>query len=83
MLADTNMKVVLEIPFFSLSNANIEFAKLEKQTQRSYIVAEVLPTTSRIEHIEKREFVKVALNENSETFLMYVTALEVMLIHPS
>ena len=46
-----------------------------------------MPTTKQVELIDKKKFVKAALDENSETFVMYVAALEVplsgMTIHPS
>ncbi len=48
----------------------------EKLTWRSYTIAEALPTTSRVELIDKREFVKAALDKNSETFVVHVSALE-------
>lgn len=45
LLADTSMKVVLGISFFSLSNANFLF-DIENLTWRSYIMAEALSTTT-------------------------------------
>ncbi len=77
------MEVVLEMPFLSLSNADVEFAELGKLTWRSYIAADALPTTSWVELIDKREFTKAALDENSETFVMHVATLVAMTIHPS
>ncbi len=81
LLADTSIEVVLGMPFLSLSNVNVEFAELGKLTWRTYIVAEALPTTSRVELINKREFAKAALDENSETFVVHVSALEATRIH--
>ncbi len=77
LLADTNMEVVLGMLFLSLSNADVEFAELGKLTWRFYTAAEALPTTSRVELIDKREFAKAALDENSETFVIHVSALDV------
>ncbi len=54
LLADTNMEVVLRMSFLSLSNADIEFAELERLTWRSYITTEALPTTSQVKLIDKR-----------------------------
>ena len=85
LLADTSMEVVLGMPFLSLSNADVEFAELGKLTWRTYTAAEALPTTSRVKLINKREFARAALDENSETFVVHVAALEVptaMSIHP-
>ncbi len=85
LLTNTSMEVVLEMSFLSLSNADVEFAELGKLTWRFYIAAEALPTTSRVELIDKREFAKVALDENLETFVVQVSALDVaeLSIHPS
>ena len=85
LLADIHMEVVLGMPFLTLSNADIQFLKQEL-TWRSYTTAEALPTTKRVELIDKKEFVKAALDENSETFVMHIATLEAplsgMTIHP-
>lgn len=44
-------------------------------TQRSYIIVEALPTINQVELINKREFAKVALDENSNTYIVYVATL--------
>lgn len=48
LLADTSMKMVLEMPFLSFSNINVKFAELKKLTWRFYIIVEALSTTNRI-----------------------------------
>ncbi len=68
--------------FLALSNADFQFS-IKKLTWRSYTTAEAVLTTSRVELIDKREFAKVALDENSETFVVYVATLETTMIHPS
>ncbi len=83
LLADTSIEIVLGIPFFSLSNADVEFVELGKLTWRIYIAAEALPTTSWVELIDKREFARAALDKNSETFVIHVSALEATTIYPS
>ncbi len=85
LLADTSMEVVLGMPFLSLSNADVEFAELGKLTWRLYMAAEALPTPSRVEFIDKREFAKAASDENSETFVIHMSALNIAesSIHPS
>ncbi len=86
LLTDTSMKVILGMLFLSLSNKDVEFADQEKLIWRSYTAAEALPTTSWVELIDKREFVKAALDVNSETFVVHAAALELptaMPIHPS
>ena len=74
------------MPFLTLSNSDIQFAE-KKLTWRSYTAAEALPTTKRVELINKKEFAKAALDEESETFVVHVAALEAplagMAIHSS
>ncbi len=73
------------MPFLAFNNADFQFGA-EKPTWRSYIAAEALPTTSKVEIINKKEFAKAALDEYSETFVVHVAALEIltaMPIHPS
>lgn len=67
--------MVLKMPSLSLSNVDIKFATLKKLTWRSYTIAEALPTTNWVEPINKREFAKVAPNENPETLVMHVATL--------
>ena len=74
LLINVSVEVVLGMPFLTLSNADIQFLK-EQLTWRFYPAAEVLPTTKRIELIDKNKFVKAALDENSETFVVHVAAL--------
>ena len=79
-MADISTEVVLGIPFFTLSNVDIQFVEKEL-TWRFYTTAEALPTTKRVELIDKKEFVKVALDENSETYVVHVASLNLG-IHP-
>ncbi len=58
------MEVVLEMHFLALSNADFQFSA-EKFTWRTYIAVEALPTISRVELINKKEFARAALDENS------------------
>ena len=80
------MQVVLGMPFLTLSNADIQFVGKEL-TWRSYTIVEALPTTKQVELIDKKEFSKAALDEESETFVVHVAALEAplagMVIYPS
>lgn len=69
------MEMVLELFFLAFSNGDFQFG-IEKLTWRSYTVAEALPTTSQIELINKTVFVKVVLDKNFETFVIYMAALE-------
>ncbi len=73
--------------FLFLNNVDFQFGAGEL-TWRSYNAVEAPPTTKRVELIDKKKFGKVALDENSETFVMYIAALKAskpagMPIHPS
>ena len=70
------MEVVLRMPFLALSNANIQF-NTKSFTWRSYSTAEALPTNRRVELIDKHDFAKAVLDENSEMFVVHVAALGV------
>ena len=82
LLADISVEVVLGMPFLTLSNADIQFAEKEL-TWRSYTVAEALPTTKRVEIIDRKEFAKAALDEHVEAFVVHVTSLSTMPIYPA
>ena len=71
------MKLILGMPFLAFSNGDIQF-DTESFTWRSYSTAKALPTARRIELIDKYEFTKAALDKNSETFVVHVTALEAL-----
>ena len=82
LLADISAEVVLDLSFLTLSNADVQFVKKEL-TWRSYTTAKALPTTKRVELIDKKEFAKAALDENSETFVVHVASLNLVPgIHP-
>ena len=79
------MEVVLEMPFFTFSNADIKFAEKEL-TWRSYTTKKALLTTQKIELIDKKKFAKAALDENINVFVMHVSFLSVrskMTINPA
>ena len=68
------MKVVLEILFLTLSNADIQFAKKEL-TWRTYTTEYPLSTICQVELINKKKFAKVVLDENVEAFVVYIASL--------
>lgn len=59
--------------FLIFSNANILFSN-QKLIWRFYIVTKSLPTTKKIELIDKKKSAKVALNKNVEVFGLYITS---------
>lgn len=76
------MEVVLGIPFLFFNNADIQF-DMGEFIWKSYTTIEALCTTNRMELIDKYELIKAALDENSETFVVYVAIPETfgMTIH--
>ena len=85
LLADTSIEVILEMPFLTLSNADIQFVEMEL-TWRSYTAKEALPTTRKVELINKKEFAKAALDENIKAFVVHVSSLSLgskMMIYPA
>ena len=76
MLADTSIEVVLEMPLLFFDNVDIKFAELKKLTWKTYTINEALSIISWVKLIDKRKFAKVALDKNSEIFLVYVANLK-------
>lgn len=75
LLHDTSMNIVLRITFLGFDNADIRFVEIRKLTWSFYTFVKALPTINWVKFIEKTEFTKVALDKNSETFVIYVIAL--------
>ena len=46
------------------------------------MAAEALPTTRKVEIIDKKEFAVAALNADDETFMVYIAALVELIIMP-
>lgn len=76
-MANTSIEVILGILFLALNNTVFRFGA-KKLTLRTYTIAKTLPITSLLELINERKFAKAALNKNSETFVMYVSVLDVV-----
>ena len=72
------MEMILRMLFLTFSNIDIQFAKKEL-IWRFYTAVEALPTTKRVELIDKKEFAKTVLDEKSEIFVVHVVALEALL----
>lgn len=75
LLVNTNIEVVLRMFFILLNNRDFQF-DIRKFIWRSYTTIEVIPTTSWVELIDKREFAKVALDKNLKTVIIYITTLK-------
>lgn len=76
LLANTNIKVILRMPFLLPSNANIDF-ETRDFTWKKYSAIKVLLITRRVQLIGQQKFVKVAINENLKTFVVYIAGLKV------
>ncbi len=80
LLADVKPDIVLGMPFLTMNNADIDFQARDLQW-RSYTTGDILPTTRRVELIEKKEFAVVALKPEYEVFVINIAALGVDLDH--
>ena len=68
------MDIILEMPFLTLSNANIRFAE-ENLTWRTYTATDALPTIKRVQIIDQKEFAKAALDSNEEVFVVHIATI--------
>ena len=71
LVANVSPEVVLEMPFLSLSSADVDFLRRELRW-RTYSTEEALPTTRRVELVGKKEFAAVALNPEHERYVVHV-----------
>lgn len=74
LVADSKMDFVLEMPFFTLSNANIWFAE-EKLTWKTSIIANALSTIKKVQIIDHKKFAKAVLNPNKAAFVLHVATV--------
>ena len=74
-MANTKFDVILKMPFLKLSDADMSFGE-KTLTWRSYITSKALPTTKRVQIIEKKDFIIAAFDFNSKGFVIYVTIQE-------
>ena len=74
-MANTKFEVILEMPFLKISNADVSFGE-GTLTWKTYTTNKALPTTERVQIIDKKDFVIAALDANSETFVMHVAFRE-------
>ena len=73
LVANIGLEMVLEMSFLILSRANIQFGE-RKFVWRTYMAAEALPITKKVEIIDKKEFMAAVLNADSEIFIVYIAA---------
>ena len=75
LVADTQFEVILGMPFLKISNADVSFGE-RTLTWKTYTTIEALPTTEQVQIIDKKNFVIVALDANSKTFMVHVAIRE-------
>ena len=78
LFTDISVEIMLDMFFFKLSNANIEFAE-KKHIWKSYTTAAALPTSKEVELINKKKFAKKEMNKDFEMFVIYIAALKALL----
>ena len=71
MMANVSPEVVLGMFFLTLSRADVDFLG-PKFWWKTYIIKKVLPTTRRVELVDKEEFVAAALDSEHEIYVVHV-----------
>lgn len=83
LVADNSIEIILRMFFFSLSNADVHFAEIEKLICQNHIAETTLLITKTFEHINKRQFAVAILDKNAETFGVLIAAWLATSIHLS
>lgn len=76
MVTDTRIKVVVGMLFFTLSSADIQFAKKEL-VWKTYNTVKALLIIQRMKIINKKKFMAAVLNEEDKTCGIYIAAFTV------
>ena len=71
LVANISPEVVLEMPFFILSSADVDFLG-HKLRWRTFTTKEALSTTRRVDLVSKKEFATAVLDSEHETHVVYV-----------
>ena len=74
LVANVSPEVVLGIPFFALSSADIDFSGREL-CWRTYTTEEMLSTTRRVKLVGKKKFAAAALELEYKTYVVHVASL--------
>ena len=72
LLAKRSIEVILCMLFLTFNNANIQFTK-KKLTLRAYTTKKAPPTICWLELIDKKKFIKAALDEITKVFVVHVS----------
>ena len=82
LVANISPEVVFGILFLTLSSANVDFSSREPWW-RTYNTKEALPTTRRVELVNKKEFAAAALDLEHETYVVYVGSVSSVMLPSS
>ena len=74
LVANVSPEVVLGMPFLTLSNADVDFSSRDLWW-KTYTTEKALPTTRRVELVDKKEFATAALDPEHETYVVHVASL--------
>ena len=74
LVANISPELILGMSFFTLSDADVNFTGRELQW-RTYTTKEALSTIRYVELVGMKELVAIALDSESETFVVHVTSL--------
>ena len=74
LVANVSLEVVFGMLFITLSVADVDFSGRELWW-KTYTTEEALPTTRRVELVEKKEFAAAALNPEYETYVVHIASL--------
>ena len=82
LVVNISLKVVFEILFFILSDANIDFLDRELRS-RTYIIEEALLTIKHIKLVGKKEFAAAMLDSEHKTFVVHIISFSSVTSHNS
>ena len=68
------MEVVLEMPLLTFLDADIWFAEKEL-SWRDYTIVKTLPSTRKVDLIDKKEFAATAIDEDFEAFVVHMASI--------
>ena len=74
LMANISPEVIFGMPFLTLSGADVDFLSRELRW-RTYTTEKALLTTRRVELVDQKEFAAVALDPESEIFIVHVVSL--------
>ena len=70
-MTDTKFEIILETLFLKFSNVDVSFGE-GSFIWRIYIINKTLFTIKQVQIIDKKNFIIVALDANSKTFVVYM-----------